>query len=304
MTVTRKDEIEKPMSASLPQQSPPPSSADAPAARSVTPPVTDWLTRLDSRVGTLAPVDWSTYPFFWFARYPQLRPVSEPSGFEVVTSYATSTLQRLESFAVSAGLSEGQRFQLGALVFDLDTYGREAVDRRAKRQELVAARAHGKGRHNRLAAKIDRVLEALQDVDAYLQDLDQHGVLAATVLVPRNLRSAVQAHRDFYGNARAHLRGGERLAVSVDQMLTDLPTAMPPREFKTLATECLTSFFVTECRLSVTEGDIRTARLGNGLWEWRDPVREVYDPQTLGARAAETTRSRRRRRFKRLSPVD
>jgi hypothetical protein len=302
VTQTNEFEAEKPAPVSLREQSSP-SSADSPEAHSVIPAATDWLTRLDSQVVTLAPGDWTKYPFFWFARYPRLRPASDALGFDVVTRRAISTLERLESFAVLAGLSDDQRFQLGALVFDLDTYGHEAVGHRAKRQELVAAREHGNGRHNRLAAKIDRVVEALQGVDAYLQDLDLHGVLAAAVLVPRNLRSAVQTHREFYGDARTRLRGGEHLAVSVDQMLTDLPAAMPPREFKTLATECLTSFFVTECGLSITEGDIRTARIGNGLWEWRDPVRDVYDPHTLNARAAETTRSRRRRRLKRLSAV-
>jgi hypothetical protein len=256
----------------------------------------DWLTTLDSRVANLPPLDYVQAPYFCFARYAHLRKRHDASGFRVLVREAKAATAQLEGLGVLANLNEQQRFEVGALLFDIDAAYKESPQFSTLQRSLVAARNQGRGTARRLARKIVSVADALDELAKYCAQVYARWPVPAveifgTLPNPTALSNEAIQYRC---TAQGILENADLLATTFRLRESYVPTSRTPRDLKSIATLQLTSYFMTSCALSRAEAEIRASKIGNLMWKWNDKIREKYEGETR-FRGSEAARSRRRR---------
>lgn len=263
----------------------------------------DWLSDWDEWAATAEAFrDWIGVPYFFLVRYPRLRPRLRRRHrvelFGTVLSLAGGMARRVRPLCVLKNLRPRQRLQLGALLFDIDAdyqFNREQAPRHVGR---VNASKQGLRSVRRLNQKLGNAADALDELAAYLEELQTRWPISAGVIGRGTPQfSVVRDHAECYRSAKTPEAEIPLLRDSLDHIAQPLPGFKRPQSIKAEATIELTSFFVTECGCSRTEADIRTTKIGNHLWTWDDKIREKYAGEDK-FRGAEGARSRRRRHQK------
>ena len=263
----------------------------------------DWLTEWDAWAADAEPFqNFDQWSYFFVVRYPKLL---RPFGryYAVVLPLAREMVHKVRPLCVTKGLSLRQCIQLGALLFDIDAdyqYNDEQQshnDEQQSRHELHAEAAEqGGGRVSRLNGKLKNAADALDKVADHIDEIHRRFPIPASVITRRTGRSSVA--RDDAARYRLMMMADDEiplLQAVLDGIAQPHPEFKRRPQIKREAMIQLTSFFVTECDISQTEADIRTAKIGNLLWGWDYAIRETYDGVER-FRGVDAVRSQRRRK--------
>ena len=259
----------------------------------------DWLDECDAWAAEAKPSqDWIFVPSFILLRYLELRPQHHPKTFNVVVDGAMRMANKIRSEDVLKDLSVRQELQLGALVSDIDSDVQVSKQERTRQRDYADGAKRGRGSARILNQKFRKVVTALDDVASYLEGLHKRWRFSAPEIrgrgsSPRDIRN--DAHR--YRSMIAAGKDVDALQQRLDRLAQATPWFKGRGDIQAEAVTELTSFFVTECGVSQTVADIRTAKIGNLLWGWDYTIRETYDGVEK-FRGVDAVRSHRRRRKK------
>jgi hypothetical protein len=249
----------------------------------------NWLTSVDERAAILPrAAHWLEYPYFLFARYPDLQPapVSQPkyrkidfqSGRRVFEQALIKWEERLATHDKASRcldkLSAEQRRQLAALISDCIA-NFEWYELYVKhRDELSAITREADRRIRQVRKKIKKAGDALEEAIKYGSELDPLLSSEFTLAAKKRLKELLAEDEDSLIRSLPP-------STFWKGALDHLPQFHPVRENPTTtAMVQVFWFFKHDCKLSGHESEVRVALIRNSFWTaWTKPVKYLpfYD---------------------------
>jgi hypothetical protein len=237
-------------------------------------------------------------PAFDLAR-EGFRQITNTHQAQIVAEVVEGCRQELQSRGLLADVERPRQTELAALVLDLHDAHREWQNNRDRLKNLRTLSRRGPGHVRKLHAAIQKIVKALSKLERDSRRVDR---AIADDLGPR-----IRFARGVLERA-ALIRPGDTIEQYVARMPAWYSEAVQSgwqaTDPKVFAAQSLVSYLTDSCGLPIGDAHVRTASIGNALWNWKLTigVNDHGDPDCPGIRMWLSRARKARRRTESKKP--